>query len=89
MKNKTDYYRIASEFYLCDPLPQDYADMDDDEFNDFLEEHAWEPFEHWNGDDIAGCILGLSYKMEKIERETRKNTLDEVRETLKLDDNNQ
>ena len=84
MKETTDFYRIASEFYLCAPLPQDYAEMDDDEFNDFLEEHAWEQFQYWNGDDINGCIEGLSYKMESIEREVRKNTLDEVRAALNI-----
>ena len=83
-KETPDYFRIASEFYLCDPLPQDYLDMDDDDFNDFLEEHAWEPFEHFNADDINGCIEGLSHRMENIERETRKNTLDEVREALNI-----
>jgi hypothetical protein len=83
-KETTDFYRIASEFYLCAPLPQDYEEMDCDEFNDFLEEHAFEPFEHWNGDDINGCIEGLSYKMEQIAGEARKNTLDEVRAALNI-----
>jgi len=69
MKQTPDYYRIASEFYLCAPLPQDYEEMGDDEFNDFLEEHAFEPFEHWNGDDINGCILGLCHRMESIARD--------------------
>lgn len=82
MQNKTDYYRIASEFFLCNPLPQDYAEMDDIEFNDFLEEHAWQPFEYWSADDMNEIIESLSYRMENIEREVRKNTLDEVREAL-------
>lgn len=68
-KETPDYFRIASEFYLCAPLPRDYLGMDDDEFNEFLEEHAWEPFEHFNADDINGCILGLSHMMEKIARD--------------------
>lgn len=85
MKETTDFYRIASEFYLCAPLPQDYEEMNDDDFLDFLEKHAWKPFEHFNGDDINGCILGLCHRMEKIAMDTRKNTLYEVREALKLD----
>ena len=82
MKNKTDYYRIASEFYLCDPLPQDYAEMDNDDFDTFLEQNAFEPFEHWSGDAMNEIIEHLAYRMENIEREVRKNTLDEVREAI-------
>ena len=82
MKETPDFYRIASEFYLSDTLPQDYWDMDDDDFHDFLEENAWQPFEGWSGFDMNEIIESLSYRMENIERETRKNTLDEVREAL-------
>ena len=82
MQNKTDYYRIASEFFLCNPLPQDYAEMDEDDFNAFLEENAWQPFEYWSADDMNEIIESLSYRMENIEREVRKNTLDEVREAI-------
>jgi hypothetical protein len=81
-KETPDYFRIASEFYLCAPLPQDYWDMDDDDFDTFLEQNAFEPFEDWSGDAINEIIESLSYRMENIERETRKNTLDEVREAL-------
>ena len=83
-KETPDYFRIASEFYLCAPLPQDYLDMDDDDFHSFLEEGAWEPFEYWSGEDIHENIQSLSYRMEKIARETRKNTLDEVRAALNI-----
>ena len=83
-KETPDYFRIASEFYLCAPLPRDYLDMDDDDFNDFLEEHAFEPFEYWSGDAMNKIIEHLAYRMENIERETRKNTLDEVREALNI-----
>ncbi|MGB0356508.1 MAG: hypothetical protein ACPGII_10615 [Opitutales bacterium] len=88
MKETTDYYRIASEFYLSDTLPHDYLDMDDDDFHACLEQNAWEPFEYWSGDAINESIQDLSVAMENIARDTRKNTLDEVREALKLDDIN-
>ena len=84
MKETTDFYRIASDFYLSTSLPQDYLEMDDDDFNDFLEENAWQPFEGWSGFDMNEIIESLSYRMENIERETRKNTLDEVREALNI-----
>ena len=88
MKETTDYYRIASGFYLSDTLPHDYLHMDDDDFHAFLEENAWEPLEYWSGDAINESIQDLSVAMENIARDTRKNTLDEVREALKLDDIN-
>lgn len=68
-----DFYRIASEFYLSKPLPENYLAMDDNEFNKFLEENAWEPFQHWNSDDINECILGLSHRMHKIANEAANN----------------
>jgi hypothetical protein len=83
-KETPDYFRIASEFYLAASLPQDYLDIDDDDFNTYLEENAWQPFEGWSGEDISENIQSLSYRMEKIARETRKNTLDEVREALNI-----
>tara|TARA_A100000171_G_scaffold50468_1_gene62005 strand:+ start:853 stop:1146 length:294 start_codon:yes stop_codon:yes gene_type:complete len=96
MKETPDFYRIASEFYLSASLPQDYLEMDDDDFNAFLEENAWQPFEvlpstfmsatfsSWSGEDISENIQSLSYRMENIARETRKNTLDEVRAALNI-----
>jgi len=81
---EVDYFRIASEFYLSEILPQDYMDMDDEDFYTFLEENVWQPFEGWSGEDLQGTIVGLSIRMERIARETRKNTLDEVREALNI-----
>ena len=84
MKETTDYYRIASGFYLSDTLPHDYLDMDDDDFHAFLEENAWQPFEYWSGESIHRGIQDLSVAMENIARDTRKNTLDEVRAALNI-----
>ena len=84
MKETPDYYRIASEFYLCDPLPQDYEEMDSDDFDTFLEQNAFEPFEYWSGDAINELIQSVADRMENIARDARKNTLDEVREALNI-----
>ena len=81
---EVDYFRIASEFYLSEILPQDYMDMDDEDFYDFLEENAWEPFMYYSGEDLQGAITGLSYRMERIAREARKKTLDEVKAKLNI-----
>jgi tripartite-type tricarboxylate transporter receptor subunit TctC len=84
MKETPDFYRIASGFYQSKDLPDNYLELEDDEFHKLLEEGAWEPFEYWSGEDIHEEIQSLSYRMEKIARETRKNTLDEVREALNI-----
>lgn len=70
MEQETDYYRIASDFYLCKELPEDYLDMDKDSFDTFLEENAWEPFEHWTAKDINEQIVCLSDTMETIARKS-------------------
>jgi hypothetical protein len=89
MKQTTDYYRIAAGFYQFEELPDNYLAMDEEDFHGYLEEYAWQPFEGWRGKDIHAIIESLSVRMENIARETRKNTLDEVREALKLDGINQ
>ena len=84
MKNKTDYYRLASGFYQFEDLPDNYLELEEDDFHSLLEANAWYPFEGHKGEDIALYIESLSVAMENIARDTRKNTLDEVRETLKI-----
>ena len=84
MKETPDFYRIASGFYLSEILPEGYADLEDDEFHQLLEANAWQPFEGHKGENIALHIENLSVAMENIARDTRKNTLDEVREALNI-----
>jgi hypothetical protein len=45
-------YRLASQQYLTAELPEDWQQMDEEEFNSFLKDNAWEPFENWEGSDI-------------------------------------
>ncbi|MGB0356432.1 MAG: hypothetical protein ACPGII_10235 [Opitutales bacterium] len=84
MKETPDFYRLAARFYQFEDLPDNYLDMDCDEFYEHLQTNAWEPFEGWRGKDIHAIIESLSVRMENIARETRKNTLDEVREALNI-----
>jgi hypothetical protein len=84
MKNDTDYYRLASGFYQFEDLPDNYLELEDDEFHKLLEANAWEPFEGHRGENIALFIENLSVAMENIAREARKKTLDEVRDKLNI-----
>lgn len=79
-----DYYRLASGFYLSDELPENYLEIEEDDFHSLLEENAWQPFEGHKGENIAFHIENLSVVMENIARDTRKKTLDEVRQTLNI-----
>ena len=79
-----DYYRLASGFYLADELPENYLEIEDDDFHKLLEDNAWQPFEGHKGENIAFHIENLSVVMENIARDTRKKTLDEVRQTLNI-----
>jgi hypothetical protein len=37
MTQETDYYRLAAGFYQCDDLPDNYLELEDDEFHKQLE----------------------------------------------------
>lgn len=73
----TDYYAEAAGHFLCDYLPDDYKSWDDEELYQFLEDNAWEPFEHWNGRDIDEQISILVDTLEKVAKEARESTDDE------------
>jgi len=68
-----DFYRIASEFYLSEPLPDNYLAMADNELDAFLEDNAWEPFQYWRGEDLDENIRALSNRMHKIAKEAANN----------------
>jgi hypothetical protein len=70
MENKTDYYRIASGFYQFEDLPDNYLELEDDEFHKLLEANAWQPFEGYMGKDIACFIDSLAVQMETIAQNT-------------------
>lgn len=82
--HEVDYYRLAAGFYVCDDLPDNYLEFEDDEFFSLLESMAWQPFEGHAGENIAFHIENLSVAMENIARDTRKKVLDEVREVLNI-----
>ena len=84
MNDETDYYRLASGFYLAFGLPDNYLELDDDTFYALLEQRAWQPFEGHSGANIAFHIENLSVAMENIARDTRKKTLDEVKAALNI-----
>ena len=45
-----------SKTFLTEPLPDDFIEMDEADLLDFVEDHAWQPFEEWTGDDLMHQI---------------------------------
>ena len=43
---------FASSYYLFESLPNEFVDWKEDKLNEWIEEHAWQPFEHWEGDKL-------------------------------------
>ena len=50
----------ASGFYLAVALPQESKDWDEDLTDSFILEHAWEPFEHYECDELWELITSLA-----------------------------
>ena len=85
MKHCThNYYRLAAGFYLSKDLPNNYIELEDDEFNSFLEANAWQPFEGHKGENIDFHIENLARTFAEVARNTRKKTLDEVKAALNI-----
>jgi len=55
-KQKNDVYILTSGHYLCETIPSDWEEMDGDVFYKLVCDHAWEPFEYWDGKELFECI---------------------------------
>ena len=56
---------FASGFYLFESLPSGFQHWHEDLLNKWIEEHAWQPFEYWEGEK-------LWYEIEKLANGVRK-----------------
>ena len=68
------FARISAH-YLTERLPDNWHEMSDDALDKFFEEHAWEPFEYWDTDDVFDQIATVTNEVASI--------LVELRETSK------
>jgi hypothetical protein len=71
---KRDYHQLASSFYLCETLPDDWNDWDEDKYNAFLTDYAWEPFEYHDIHDVHEHILNLADMFAHVAKEARDET---------------
>lgn len=62
-KQKSDIIILMGGFFLCEEIPDDWEEMDDDEFFEFIRESAWEPFEYWEGEKLFQEIESAASQM--------------------------
>ena len=71
-KEKVSYnylMRMASGNYLTEYLPEDWHTWNSKKADTFVEEHAWEPLEHYDAEEIWQQISQMADLMENcIER---------------------
>jgi len=62
-KQKSDITVVMSGHFLCEPIPDNWEEIDDDEFFEFVRDNAWEPFEYWEGEQLFTLIDSAAYQM--------------------------
>lgn len=61
MRYNPDWGMIrASGHYLCDNLPDNFSDWDDDTLLAFIDENKWEPFENYPSSQVLEYIEALA-----------------------------
>jgi hypothetical protein len=60
IKQETQDFNFASSFYLFSDLPKGWGGMEDEKLFEEIEQVAWQPFEHWSGEDIYNEINKLA-----------------------------
>ncbi len=68
---KTEAYITASKFYLCEPLPEDFDELDEQDVMDFIRDHSWQPFEDWEAHGIWELIEDLAYEFLKVTKNSK------------------
>ena len=57
---KKEAHIRAADFYLCQPLPEDFDNLDEQDVTDFIQENKWGPFEDWEPHGIWELIEDLA-----------------------------
>ena len=55
MTEQQIFARMSGHF-LCQHLPDDWADWPEEKLDKFFEDNAWEPFEYWDVHDMYELI---------------------------------
>ena len=46
--------------FLTEHLPDNFQDWEDEELYEWVEQHAWQPFENWSGKDLLEQIINCA-----------------------------
>lgn len=55
----------ASGHYLFESLPNNFIDWTEKKLYKWIEQHAWQPFEYWEGEKIFDEIDNLANSMNE------------------------
>ena len=58
--NKAQAYITASKFYLGEPFPENFDELDEYDVSDFIRDNRWQPFEDWEPHGIWELIEDLA-----------------------------
>ena len=58
--------RRMSRHFLTEELPANWDELPDEELDEFLVDHAWEPFQYWEADKIAETIYAVASDVENM-----------------------
>ena len=68
---KTEAYITASKFYLCEPLPENFDEFDEQDVTDFIRDNRWEPFEEWEPHGIWELIEDLASEFLNVTKNSK------------------
>jgi hypothetical protein len=74
MSVKVQWLIAASMIFLAEPYPE-WMDLTDDEADDWVKAHVWEPFENWQIKDIQEQIYQLAILLQGAYEQGQKSVL--------------
>jgi len=67
MNEQLEYYFIAaSSHVLFTDLPKGFHEWEEEKLNEFLQDHAWEPFEGFSADLLYNHIEDIAMTIQRI-----------------------
>ena len=55
--------------FLTEKLPDEAIDWDEDEIEEFVERHVWEPLEYISADNVVDMISSAAYSARQFMRQ--------------------
>ena len=70
----------ASQHFLTESLPDDWQKMSDEEVDEFIENHKWQPIEYWEAKDIWQQIGQVARSMRDYIKHEQQKEKDDKKE---------